>query len=215
MTITPALLIAACGATTTNAEKYATPLQAACDRFAVNTPPRIAAFLSQAGHESLGLSATQESFDYSVVALPVKFRRMTPALAATLGRQPGERSVPLERQQRIANIVYASQYGNGEAVSGDGFAYRGSGLIQLTFHNNFKAFGDAIHLDLIGAPDKLRSDPALCALSAAWFWQTNGCNTLADAGSFDAITRRIAGPAMTGKSQRDALYAAAKKALGI
>jgi putative chitinase len=214
MTITPALLIAACGATPANAAKYAAPLQAACDRFAVNTPQRIAAYLSQVGHESGGLSATEESFNYSGAGLAATFRRMTPALAATLGRQAGEKVVPLARQQRIANIVYASQYGNGEAASGDGWDFRGSGWMQLTFHDNFKAFGDAIHLDLVGTPDKLRADPALCALSAGWFWQTNGCNTLADAGSFDSITRRI-NKAMAGADQRRALYAAARHALGI
>lgn len=214
MTITPALLIAACGATPANAARFVTPLQAACDRFAVNTPQRLAAFLSQVGYESGALSATQESFNYSVVGLTANFRRMTPVLAATLGRQPGETVVPLARQQRIANIAYASQYGNGEAASGDGWAYRGSGLIQLTFHDNYKAFGDAIQLDLVGSPDKLRADPALCALSAGWFWQTNGCNTLADAGSFDSITRRI-NKAMAGADQRRALYAAAKQALDI
>jgi putative chitinase len=61
----------------------------------------------------------------------------------------------------------------------------------------------------------LRADPALAALSAAWFWIEHGCNTLADAGAFDSITRRINGPAMAGKADRDALYAAAKRALGI
>lgn len=214
MTITPSLLTAACGTNAANAARFVAPLQAACDRFGINTPLRLAAFLSQVGHESAGLSATAESFNYGVAGLGATFRRMTPALASTLGRQPGEKVVPLERQQRIANIVYASQYGNGDAASGDGWAYRGSGLIQLTFHDNYKAFGDAIHLDLVGTPDKLRADPALCALSAGWFWQTNGCNTLADAGSFDSITRRI-NKAMAGADQRRALYAAAKRALGI
>lgn len=216
MTITPALMQVACGASAANAAKYATPLSAACDRFSVNTPQRIAAFLAQVGHESAGLSASVESFNYGVPGLMATWPRKMPfALATKLGRQAGEKAVPLDRQQKIASIVYASQYGNGDSTSGDGWAYRGSGLIQLTFHDNYKAFGDAIHLDLVGQPDKLRADPALAAMSAAWFWIEHGCNTLADAGAFDSITRRINGPAMAGKADRDALYAAAKRAIGI
>jgi putative chitinase len=216
MTITPALLQVACGASAANAAKYAAPLQAACDRYSVNTPQRLAAFLSQVGHESAGLSASQESFNYGVPGLMATWPRKMPfALANTLGRQPNEPFVPVARQQRIASIVYANQYGNGDSMTGDGWRYRGSGLIQLTFHDNFAAFGHDISLDLVTQPDKLRADPALCALSAGWFWVEHGCNTLADAGALDSITRRINGPAMKGKGERDALYAAAKRALGI
>ncbi|MEI6002739.1 glycoside hydrolase family 19 protein [Paraburkholderia bengalensis] len=214
MTITPALLIAACGASAANAARFVTPLQGACDRFAVNTPQRLAAFLSQVGHESAGLSAAAESFNYSVAGLAATFRRMTPPLASILGRQPGEKAVPAERQQRIASIVYANQYGNGEAVTGDGWRYRGSGLIQLTFHDNFAACGRYLGLDLTGEPERVRTDPAIAALVAGWFWSANGCNALADTGAFDAITRRI-NRAMAGKAHRDELYAAAKHALGI
>jgi putative chitinase len=216
MTITPALLQVACGASAANAARFAAPLQAACDRYSVNTPERLAAFLSQVGHESAGLSATVESFNYGVPGLMSTWPRKMPfALASTLGRQPGETVVPLARQQRIASIVYANQYGNGDSSTGDGWQYRGSGLIQLTFHDNFAAFGRDISLDLLSSPDKLRADPALCALSAGWFWIEHGCNTLADAGAFDSITRRINGPAMKGADGRAALYAAAQHALGI
>ena len=214
MTITPSLLSAACGANATNAERFVAPLQAACDRFGINTPLRLSAFLSQVGHESAGLSATAESFNYSVAGLAATFRRMTPPLASALGRQAGEKTVPVDRQQRIANMVYANLYGNGDATTGDGWRYRGSGLIQLTFHDNFDACGRDLSLDLAGEPDRVRTDPALAALVSAWFWSTNGCNTLADAGSFDSITRRI-NKAMAGAEQRRALYAAAKQALGI
>jgi hypothetical protein len=92
----------------------------------INTPLRAAAWLAQCGHESVRLARTAESFDYSVATLPVTFRRATPALAATFGRQGNERMVLLERQQRIANIAYAGQYGNGDSGSGDGWTFRGS-----------------------------------------------------------------------------------------
>jgi putative chitinase len=212
--ITPQIVSAGTGAPLSRATQWIAPLQTACDRFGIDTPLRVAAWLAQCGHESAGLARTAESFDYSVAALPVMFRRITPALASTLGRQPGERTVPVERQARIANIAYANQYGNGDSTTGDGWAFRGAGLIQLTFRDNFEACGTDLSLDLVGEPDRVRSDPALAALTSAWFWSTKGLNVLADAGSMDSITKRI-NPAMLGASHRKALYATAKQAMGI
>lgn len=214
MNLTPSIIAAACGAAPARAAQMLGALQATCDRFDINTPARVAAFLPQIGHESTGLSAMVESFNYSIAALPGTFRKVTPALAAVLGRQPGEKIVPLERQQRIANIAYSSQYGNGDSSTGDGWAFRGSGFIQLTFRGNFEACSDDLHLDLITNPDRVRTDDTIAALVSGWFWATNGLNTLADAGSFDSITKRI-NKAMAGKADRDALYAAARQALAI
>jgi putative chitinase len=212
--LTSTIVAAACGATSARAEQMLQPLQVTCDRFLINTPLRIAAFLAQIGHESTGLSAMVESFNYSVDALPKTFRKITPALAAVLGRQPGEKVVPIDRQQRIANIAYASQYGNGESSSGDGWQYRGSGLIQLTFRSNYDACSDDLNIDVVTDPDRVRTDDTIAALVSGWFWAKNGCNTLADAGSFDSITRRI-NKAMVGKADRDARYASARRALSI
>ena len=214
MNLTPQIIAAGMGAPLARATQWLAPIQTACDRFQINTPLRIAAFIAQCGHESMGLARTSESFDYSIQALPVVFRRITPALAATLGRHPGEKIVPLERQARIASIAYANEYGNGDSTTGDGWNYRGSGLIGLTFHDNFAACGTDLSLDLVGEPDRVRTDPALAALTAAWFWSTKGLNVLADAGNIQGITKRI-NPAMLGASHRASLYAAAKAALGI
>lgn len=215
MNLTTAIVAAGCGASPARASAMLAPIQAACDRFSISKSNlRVAAFLAQIGHESTGLSQFAESFNYSVAGLRATFRRMTPALAATLGRQPGASALPLATQQKIASIVYAGQMGNGDAASGDGWRYRGSGMLQLTFHDNFEAFGAACGIDAVGNPDLVRSDPATAALAAAWFWFANGCNTLADARSFDAVTRRI-NKAMAGAAERRALYKAACDALGI
>lgn len=122
--------------------------------------------------------------------------------------------VPLDRQARIANIAYAGQYGNGDATSGDGWAFRGSGLLQLTFRANFEAAGTDLSLDLAGEPDRVRTDLTLAALVSAWFWSTKGLNVLADAGNIQGVTKRI-NPAMLGASHRATLYAAAKKVMGL
>lgn len=176
------------------ADRWYPPVSAALFEFGILAPHRVAHWVAQVGTESGGFTRLVESFDYTVAALASKFdKRMSPALAAQLGRQPGERSVPLERQARIASIVYAKRYGNGEAASGDGWRYRGHGLKQITFRANFEACGHALGVDLVTMPGLLAADDALAARSAAWFWYANGCNQLADRGDLEQLTRRING----------------------
>lgn len=92
----------------------------------------------------------------------------------------------------------------GNTVKGDGFKYRGRGLIQITGRANYAACGEALGLDLVSHPDYLEL-PQHAAMSAAWFWSTRGLNALADRGEFVKITRRING-GLTGQDDRQALY---------
>jgi putative chitinase len=215
MNITPALIESACGCTNLNGQKYADALAAACTRYGITSPQRLAAFLAQIAHESGSLSTIAESFDYSVPALAATFPRvMTTALASSYGRRANERFVPIERQTQIANLVYANRYGNGDPASGDGWRYRGSGLLQITFRANFVQAGKALGIDLENRPDLLRTDASVATLAAAFFWNSRGLNALADASDFDTITRRI-NPAMAGSPDRRKRWSIAKAALGI
>jgi putative chitinase len=94
--------------------------------------------------------------------------------------------------EKIANKVYADRMGNGDEASGDGFKYRGRGLIQLTGKDNYKACGDALNVDLVENPD-LVSSPQYAALSAGWFWDKNKLNQFADANDMTTLTKRING----------------------
>lgn len=184
----------AAGLSAALADRWHAPVAAALFEFGIVAPHRASAWIAQVGTESGGFTALQESFDYSVDGLQRTFgARLPPALARSLGRQPGERTVPAGRQARIASIVYASRYGNGEAASGDGWRFRGRGLKQITFRANYEACGHALGVDLVAVPGLLAIDDALAARSAAWFWYANGCNQLADRGDFAQLTRRING----------------------
>ncbi|WP_321836373.1 glycoside hydrolase family 19 protein [Pseudomonas kulmbachensis] len=99
----------------------------------------------------------------------------------------------------------------GNTVAGDGSKYRGRGLIQITGRANYMACGEALGLDLITQPELLEKPQHAC-MSAAWFWATKGLSTLADAGQFDKITRRING-GQNGAADRQALHARALKVL--
>ncbi|WP_428553082.1 glycoside hydrolase family 19 protein [Pseudomonas edaphica] len=99
----------------------------------------------------------------------------------------------------------------GNTVKGDGFKFRGRGLIQITGRANYAACGEALGLDLINQPTLLEL-PQHAAMSAAWFWSTRGLNTLADQKDFAKITKRING-GLTGQADRQELYDRALKVL--
>ena len=104
----------------------------------------------------------------------------------------------------------------GNTVAGDGLKFRGRGLIQITGRANYAKCGEALGLDLINHPELLEQ-PQYACMSAAWFWATNGLNTLADAGDNANIGSIIntgrKGRVPNGAQDRAALYAKALKVL--
>jgi len=174
-------------------------LNAAMARFKINSPVRMAAFIAQVGHESGQLTRMVENLNYSADRLRAVWpNRFDAALAAQVARKP----------EQIANIVYAGRMGN--TLPGDGWKYRGRGLIQLTGANNYRAAA-ALGLDLVNHPE-LVEQPEAAALVAGWFWQSNGLNELAESGQFAKITRTING-GLTGHAERVALRDLAAKVL--
>ena len=175
-------------------------LNTAMSRYQIVGAKRIAAFIAQVGHESGHLTRLVEDLNYSADALRKTWpSRFNAELASTAARKP----------EQIANIAYGNRMGNTE--QGDGWNYRGRGLIQITGKNNYRACGEALGLDLIAQPELLEKPQHAC-MSATWFWATNGLSTLADVGKFDAITQRING-GQNGATDRQALYAKALKVL--
>lgn len=204
MQLNPQIVAAGCGATLLRAGSWTAPLQAACDRYYINTPLRIAAFLATVGVESARLTALSENLNYSAEGLLSTFPKYFNAVeAAQYEHQP----------QRIANRVYANRYGNGNEASGDGFRFRGRGCLQVTFKDNYAACGKAIALPLDSHPELLEQ-PCNAALAAGWFWDSRDLNKLADAGNFSGVCRAVNG-GLNGYSERLALYSAAKKALAV
>jgi putative chitinase len=183
-------------------------LNRAMIRFGITSNVRAAAFLAQVGHESAQLTALVENLNYGAQGLantwPGRYRGadgQPNALANQIARNP-----PL-----IANTTYADRNGNGPVNSGDGWLYRGRGLIQITGRANYRAAGAGIDQPLEDQP-QLLEQPDFAAMSAAWWWSSHGLNELADAGRFDDITRRING-GLNGQTERLALWAKAKAVL--
>ncbi len=185
--------------TPARAEDWLPSLSSAMTRFAINTPHRMAAFIAQVSHESARFTQLEEDLDYSAKALLDTFEEhFTPSEAQRYARKP----------QAIANRVYANRMGNGDEASGDGWMYRGRGLIQITGKDNYRACGDGLGVNLLVKPELLLLKE-YAALSAGWYWATHKCNELADHGDFAAITRAING-GLNGQADRLALYESAE-----
>lgn len=179
--------------------------------YGIEKPSHQAMFIAQIGTESAGFTRVRESMNYSVEGLLATFprSRITAEQCRVLGRKPADgKSLPIERQIQIANIVYANRFGNGTS---DGWFYRGGGLKQITFADNYAACGKALGLDLLANPDLLTIDRN-AALSAGWFWKANGCWQLADKNYFVGLTMRING-GVNGLPDRQARWKLAKEAL--
>ncbi|WEJ72842.1 glycoside hydrolase family 19 protein [Pseudomonas sp. PSE14] len=184
-------------------------LDAAMGEFGIDAPPRAAAFLAQIGHESAQLSRCVESLTYSAQRLaavwPRRFRSADgspTALAREIAYQP----------ERIANIVYAGRNGNGDEASGDGWRFRGRGLLQVTGRSNYRAVGEGLAQPFVARP-QLLGEPRWACRSAAWWWQRHGLNELADSGRFEEITRTING-GLNGLEERTRLWLRAQEVLG-
>jgi putative chitinase len=202
--LSASIVAAGCGASLLRAAQWVAPLQAACDRFGIDTPLRVAAFLAQCGVESARLTAVSENLNYSAAGLLSTFGKyFDAASAAQYANQP----------QRIANRVYAGRYGNGDEASGDGWRYRGRALIGITFRDNYVLCGMGLNLPLLDHPELLEQ-PDNSADAAAWYWFNRNLNALADQGNFLQITKAING-GLNGYSERLALYGTAKEATGL
>lgn len=181
--ITESLLVTSQTCTPAMADKWLIPLQFTCDKFDINTPERIAGFLAQIGHESGGFRFTSENLNYRAEALSRLWpSRFPPGIVESYAMQP----------EKIANRAYCDRMGNGDEASGDGWKYRGRGLIQLTGKDNYASFSLNADNEALVKPD-LVAEPELAALSAGWFWKKNGLNALADNKDIVGMTRRING----------------------
>ena len=156
-------------------------------QYQIDTPKRIAAFVAQCSHESAGFTALQENLNYSAGTL----RRIFPRYFPTDEMAQQYVSLP-NKQEAIANLVYASRMGNGDPESGDGYRFRGRGLIQLTGRDNYTFFAGSLGISVEEASTYLETFEG-AAQSACWFWETNNLNQWADEGDILTLTKRING----------------------
>ena len=187
---------------TTRAPAWEHAVATMLDHADARTPLRAAHMLAQVLHETAGLRVVVENLNYSAEALlRVWPNRFTPELAQRLARNP----------VAIANHVYSNRLGNGPPESGDGWTYRGRGMIQITGRHNYRAYHLAGGEDVEADPDSAVL-PQVAARIAAWYWTSRGINRLADDDDVVAVTRAVNG-GTNGLADRKKWLAAAKRAL--
>lgn len=162
----------------------------------ITTPARLAHFLAQTAEETGGYTIFVESGNYSAVRMTQVWPNRFPSVDAA--------APYAHNAEKLFNNVYANRMGNGPPASGDGYKYRGRGILQTTGRESYAKYGKRCGVDFEGNPDLIYSaehalKPALAE------WQDSGCNHLADVGDLRGITRRING-GYTGLADRQAWF---------
>ena len=173
--------------------------------YEINTPQRIAAFVAQCAHESGNFIFLTENLNYKAESLVKVFPKYFKDLATAKSYE--------KQPQKIANKIYADRMGNGNEASGDGWKYRGRGLIQLTGKTNYTWFAASLEISPEEAAEYTQTFEG-AAQSACWFWETNKLNQYADTGDILTMTKRINGGTI-GLEDRKKHYAHALHVLGV
>lgn len=160
-------------------------INAAIAKYAINTNARAAMWLAQIGHESGSLARVEENLNYTTAA---RLQQIFPRHFAT----PDMASKYAGKPEWIGSRVYANRLGNGPEETGDGWTYRGRGLIQVTGKANYAEQAYLLGQPFVGNP-ALLAMPEWAALSAGAFWNARQLNRMADAGQFEQTTRIING----------------------
>ena len=154
-------------------------------KYEINTPNRIAGFFAQTCHESMNFSALSENLAYRVETLEKLFSKYFSKAgrnAADYAKQP----------EKIANVIYASRMGNGDTASGDGYRFRGRGVIQLTGRDNYTAFGKSVGMTAEQVIDYVQTKTGALE-SACWYWNSRNINAACDANDITKATKLVNG----------------------
>lgn len=213
------------------------PLNRHAHACAVDTPLRLAHFLAQVAHES-GIRATEENGSHAPQAMrelfgckggPAGYDRARDDCLPGPGGKPARLRPKLwsaeatyaHHPRNLLSYVYALHLGNGDEVSGDGYRYRGRGLLHLTGKADYRAFtarhnnawpGD--RRDFVAHPELVSSELDYAIEAAFHVWDDRGLNTPADQDDIREVTRGV-DPSLDGLADRAARLARIKRALGI
>ena len=160
----------------------------------IQTDNQLAMFIAQCAHESAGFQKFQENLNYSSEGLRKTFPKYFPGTTSQkYGYIKNKAGVIVQKadQAGIANIVYANRMGNGPAASGDGWKYRGRGVVQLTGKDNYTRFQKWLNdSEILSNPDKILSSAKLIVLTGVFFWDVNKLQGISD---FVLLTKRVNG----------------------
>lgn len=159
----------------------------------------------------------QEPYCDALIAAMEEHGITTPQRISAFLAQIGHETAGLHYLQELGGEEYFARYDGrkdlGNVQPGDGARYHGRGMIQLTGRANYREVGDALGLHLEEFPE-IAASPEVGARIAGFFWRSRGCNELADADRFTAITRKING-GENGLADRQRRWLIARQVLGL
>ena len=174
-------------------------------KYEINTPNRIAGFFAQTGHESMNFTVLSENLNYRAETLEKLFSKYFSKAgrnAADYAKQP----------EKIANVIYANRMGNGDTASGEGFAFRGRGIVQLTGKDNYTAFGKSVGMTAEQVIDYVQTKKGALE-SACWYWASRKINAVCDKSDITLMTKLVNGGTI-GLEDRKRHYEQALAVLG-
>lgn len=181
--MTPDVLAEAAQIPIERAEAWSEHLALAMDVYGIRSPRQQAAFIAQTCYESMSYQRVVENLNYST---PQRIRNVWPFRFKSV-----DQAKPYVRNpQRLANFVYANRNGNGDEHSGDGYRYRGRGILQITGKANYAETARGMALPLLVQPELLEKNE-YAAASAAWWWNDKSLNYFADQDDIDSISGYI------------------------
>ena len=174
-------------------------------KYEINTPNRIAGFFAQCGHESMNFTVLSENLNYRTETLEKLFSKYFSKAgrnAADYAKQP----------EKIANVIYAGRMSNGDTASGDGYRFRGRGVVQLTGRDNYTAFGKSVGMSPEQVIDYVTTKKGALE-SACWYWNSRNLNAACDANDIVKMTKLVNGGTI-GLDDRRKHYEVALAVLG-
>ena len=152
-------------------------------KYEINTPNRIAGFFAQTCHESMNFSALSENLAYRTETLEKLFSKYF----SKAGRNAADYS---KQPEKIANIIYGGRMGN--VQEGDGYRFRGRGVIQLTGRDNYTAFGKSVGMSPEQVIDYVQTKKGALE-SACWYWASWKINAACDNSDIVLMTKLVNG----------------------
>ncbi len=197
--------------TSQTASTLETVIEQQASRFGINNSAKLQHFLSQAAHETGGLSTvnTSENLTYTT---PQRIVDTWPGRYSLTDPSKTDPTPYVNNPQGLANHTYANRGGNGNEASGDGWKYRGRGAFQLSGKNNYRDFTTFYQqeygstTDFVSNPDIISSNATISIISGLWYFKTRVLNTLSDNQlNPETVTRKING-GDTGLDDREAKF---------
>lgn len=148
----------------------------------ITDPKSQAALMANVDHETGGFKRFDENLNYSAERLQKVFPKYY--------KNADDARADAGNAEAIANRVYGGRMGNTDP--GDGFKFRGRGMIQLTGKSQYESMGKKLGVDLVNNPE-LAADPKIAAKIAAEYWKSSGADKAAQAGDFTAARKKVNG----------------------